>query len=117
MEDFIIREIDRLGEMLALIAKKLGLMDSAPTCYSMDDIAKEFRQSDMPIVLSAVLEQDNPVMYLVETCKISDRGLETFIEIIFHSDMDASVKSALLEEALAYLDNKGYYSFSLHSLS
>ena len=28
MEDFILREIDRLGEMLMLIARKLGLLDS-----------------------------------------------------------------------------------------
>ena len=27
MEDFILREIDRLGEMLLLIARKLGLLD------------------------------------------------------------------------------------------
>lgn len=27
MEDFLIREIDRLGEMLLMIARKLGLLD------------------------------------------------------------------------------------------
>ena len=27
MDDFIIREIDRLGEMLLMIARKLGLLD------------------------------------------------------------------------------------------
>lgn len=27
MEDFILREIDRLGEMLMLIARRLGLLD------------------------------------------------------------------------------------------
>ena len=29
MHDFILREIDRLGEMLALIVKRLGLMGAA----------------------------------------------------------------------------------------
>ena len=33
MEDYIIREIDRLGEMLLLIARKLGLLDGdTPYC-------------------------------------------------------------------------------------
>ena len=76
MEDFILREIDRLGEMLL-----------------------------------------NPVWYLVETEKISDHGLETFIDILFHSDLDEERKTALLDDALSYLDGKGYYSFKLHSLS
>ena len=31
-------------------------------------------------------------------------------------DLDESVKSALLADALAYLDGKGYYSFRLHAL-
>lgn len=76
-EDLLIREIDRLGEMLALIAKKLGLM---------------------------------------ETEKLSDRGLESFIDILFHSDLEESLKASLLNEATAFLDGKGYHSFLLHSL-
>ena len=93
MEDFILREIDRLGEMLLMIARKLGLLDG-----------------DSP-------EQENPVWYLVETEKITDHSLETFIDILFHSDMEEDRKAALLDDALAYLDGKGYFSFRLHSLS
>ena len=33
MEDYIIREIDRLGEMLLLIARKLGLLDGDALAY------------------------------------------------------------------------------------
>ena len=72
MEDFILREIDRLGEMLLLIARKLGL---------------------------------------------SDRGLETLMDILFHSDLDEARRNALLKDVLAYLDGKGCYSFRLHSLT
>ena len=56
MEDYIIREIDRIGEMLMLVAKRLGLF--------LDDVKKE----------------------------------------------------ALLNDALAYLNGKGYFSFKLQSL-
>ena len=56
-------------------------------------------------------------MYLVEKEKLSDHGLETMIDIIFHSDLDEPRKQSLLGDALAYLDGKGYFSFRLQSLS
>ena len=104
MEDYIIREIDRIGEMLMQIAKRLGLF--------LDDV---FGQNGCPIDLDLVLRQENPVLYLVEQEKISDNALETLIEILFHSNLDEDRKKALLNDALAYLDNKGYFSFKLHS--
>ena len=117
MEDFILREIDRLGEMLLLIARKLGLLDGDTPDYSLADVKDEFDNAACPIDLDALLAQENPVWYLVETEKISDHGLETFIDILFHSDLDEERKTALLDDALSYLDGKGYYSFRLHALS
>ena len=117
MEDYILREIDRLGEMLLLIARRLGLLDGDTPDYSLADVKDEFDKAACPIDLDAVLQQENPVRYLVETGKISDHGLETFIDILFHSDLDEATKQALLGDALAYLDGKGYFSFRLHSLS
>ena len=116
MEDFILREIDRLGEMLLLIARKLGLLDGGTPDYSLADVKDEFDNAACPIDLDALLAQENPVWHLVETEKISDHSLETFIDILFHSDMEEDRKAALLDDALAYLDGKGYFSFRLHSL-
>lgn len=53
----------------------------------------------------------------MEKEKLSDHGLETMIDILFHSDMEEDRKAALLKDALAYLDGKGYFSFRLHALS
>ena len=117
MEDYILREIDRLGEMLLLIARKLGLLDGDKPDYSLTDVKDEFGMAGCPIDLEMLLHQENPVRYLVETGKISDHGLETVIDILFHSDLEDDRKAALLQDALAYLDGKGYYSFRLHSLS
>ncbi len=117
MEDFILREIDRLGEMLLMIARKLGLLDGDKPDYSMTDVRDEFDKAACPIDLDALLDQENPVWHLAETEKISDHGLETFIYILFHSDLEENRKTALLDDALTYLDGKGYYSFRLHSLS
>ena len=116
MEDFILREIDRLGEMLLMIARRLGLLDGDTPDYSLAEVKHEFDKAACPIDLYALLEQKNPVRYLVEAEKISDHGLETFIDIIFHSDLGEDQKAALLNDALAYLDGKGYFSFRLHSL-
>ena len=69
-----------------------------------------------PLGHHAILQHENPVRYLVENENLSVQGLETFIEIVFHSDLDEDRKTALLEDALTFLDGKGYYSFKLHSL-
>ena len=45
MEDYIIREIDRLGEMLLLIARKLGLLDGDTPDYSLTDVKDEFSKA------------------------------------------------------------------------
>ena len=37
-------------------------------------------------------------------------------EIELGNDLDEARKKALLQDALAYLDGKGYFSFRLHSL-
>jgi hypothetical protein len=116
MEDFILKEIDRIGQMLMGIARKLGLLSDETPNYSLTDVKEEFEEASLPFDLDSVLKQDNPVLYLVQDVRISDQGLEMFIDILFHSDLDETRKKALLEDALTYLDGKGYFSFRLHSL-
>ena len=116
LEDYILREIDRLGEMMLMIARKLGLLDGNMPDYSLTDVKDEFGKAGCPIDLDMLLQQENPVRYLVEKEKLSNYGLETMIDIIFHSDLDEARKRALLSDGLEYLDGKGYFSFSLHSL-
>ena len=115
MEDYILREIDRFGEMLLQIARRLGLLGGGTSDYTLTDVKEEFDKSGLPFDLDHVLQQDNPVCYLVENVKLSDHGLETFIDILFHSDLDESRKKAILDDALAYLDGKGHFSIRLHS--
>lgn len=117
MEDFILKEIDKLGEMLRMIARKLGVLNGNSPDYTLANVKEEFGKSSLPFDLDTVLQQNNPVWYLTQTAKFSDSALETFIEILFHSDLDEDKKAALLDDALAYLDGKGNFSFKLHSLS
>ena len=116
MEDFILREIDRLGELLMMIARRLGLVGEKVPDYSVTDVKEEFDKAGLPFDLESLLQLENPIRYLVENRILSDQGLETLIDILFHSDLDENKKTALLDDALTYLDSKGYYSFKLHSL-
>ena len=116
MEDYVLREIDRIGEMLLKIARRLGLLDDGLQDYSFADVQEEFEQAGLPMDWDTLFQQEHPIAYLVETVKLNDQGLETWMDILFHSDLDESKKSALLDDALNYLDAKGFYSFKLHSL-
>jgi hypothetical protein len=116
MEDYIIREIDRIGEMLILIARRLGLLDGDTPDYSLTDVKDQCGKAGCPIDLEVLLQHENPVWYLVEKEQLSNHSLETMIDIIFNSDLDDARKQNILKDALAYLDEKGYYSFRLHSL-
>lgn len=117
MEDYIIREIDRIGELLLKVARKMGLfLDDVPK-YTISDVKNEMEKLKMSLDIDAVLTQESPILYLVEREKVSDNGVEAFVELIYHSDLEESRKVAVLNEALHYLDGKGNYSFRLHSLA
>lgn len=102
--------------MLMHVARRLGLVGQETPKYSVADVKEEFGKASLPLEFDAVLQQPNPVRYLVESKKLSDQGLEAFVDIVFHSDVPEPQKQALLADALAWLDSKGYYSFRLHSL-
>ena len=55
MEDYIIREIDRIGEMLLMIARRLGLFDDATPDYSLAEVKAEFGKAGCPIDLDMLL--------------------------------------------------------------
>ena len=101
---------------MLMIARRLGLFGGKKPDYSISNVKEEFGKADLEIDLDSVLTKDNPICYLVEEKKLSERALETVVEILFYSDIDESRKKVLLNEALSYLDGKGYVSFKLHSL-
>ena len=41
MEDYILREIDRIGEMLKHIARRLGLLNDNPQDYSIEHLEND----------------------------------------------------------------------------
>lgn len=116
MEDYLIKEIDRIGELLLKVAHKLGVFQGEVSQYSISDIKVEMDRVNLSLDVDSILKNDNPLVYLVESEKLSDPALETLVEIIIHSDIDKSKKDQLLDDTNKYFDSKGYYSFKLHSL-
>lgn len=116
MADYITREIDKIGQMLLLVAKKLGLFSQEIRDFSIDEVQMGLREHGMDIDLRSVITRENPVAFLVEQLKFSCQAVETFTELVMHSDVEEPVKRSFLEDAVGYLDHQGYFSFSLHSI-
>ena len=116
MEDYILREIDKLYNVLMLMAQKLGLWSGGTECCTVADLKDEMTATDINIDLEALLQRDNPIAYLVEEKHLSDKSLELFVDLLFHTDLDESKKSALLKDTIAYLESRNYISFRLYSL-
>ena len=116
MEDYILREIDRIGKMLQQIAERLGLFKSEPLDYTLADIQTELGREDWQIDLEQILQQEHPIAYLVTEVHLSDQALESLVEILFYAHIEEQARQTLLEDAVAYLDGKGYFSFKLHAL-
>ncbi len=115
MEDYLIREIDRIGEMLVQIARRLGLVGGQTEAIPIENIRSEVADSGLGFDIDEVLQQNNPVLWLVKDKLFSDNALETFTDILMHSDIDEGIKQSFLQESVSYLDSKGYFSFMLHS--
>lgn len=115
MEDYLIREIDRIGGLLVQIARRLGLFGEQNTVVPLDNFKAEVADSELNLDIDEVLGQDHPVIWLAEQKHFSDKALETFTDILMYSDTNEETKQAFLYGAVSYLDSKGYFSFLLHS--
>ena len=118
MEDYILKEIDKIGLILQKIAIKLKIMDenkSNAGC-TMIDIKAAFTEYGLNFDPAAVLSEKHPVSFLVDTLHLSDEALELFVLTMLHSDIPEASKQRLLSDTITYLDSKDTYSFSLHSM-
>ena len=117
MEDFILREIDKIGELLFYLARKLGIYKENIPNFTVADVKSEFKHAELDIDLDAIVNQKFPISYLVEEQKVSFKALEALTDIIVHtSDIGPQKKKEILDDAVRYMDSKGYISFRLYSL-
>ena len=115
MEDYIIREIDRIGEMMVQIASRLGLYGTQRKSIPIEDVKSAIFDSGLDLNIDEVLQQENPILWLVEQKHFSDKALETFTDILMHSDTNEEIRQTFLKCSISYLDSNGYISFLLYS--
>lgn len=101
--------------MLALIAHRFGLSGGPGEAVPLDDVKREMSASGLGLDIDSVLKMDNPVLWLVEQAHFSDKALETFTDIIMHSDAAEEMKRSFLNDSISYLDSRGCFSFLLQS--
>jgi len=117
MEDYLIREIDRIGEMMVEIARRLGILSNTASRINQVKLKDSFADMKLELNLDEIIKMEFPIQYLVEEQNFTDNAIEGFTNLIAHSDFDQNAVRNLLNDAITYLDGRGYYSFLLHSLT
>ena len=116
MEDFLKKEIDKVAEVLGLIASKLGLGSlTIPSEVLTQQLNAELAAS-LDIDVRQLLEMPNPVEYLVSDKGFSDNAIELLAIMICQATPQTEALNKLIKNVVDYLDNKGYISFALHSM-
>ena len=116
MEDYLIREIDKIGEMLALIASKLGLGTFA---FQSDALAGQLNSEmvqGLDIDIYELLAKDNPLEYLVSERGFNDRNLESLAMMMYQAIPASDALDAFIKNTAEYLNHKGVFSFAMHSI-
>lgn len=115
MEDYILKQIDMIGQMLRYLARKLHLFDGNVSDVPIEIVQNEIERDGLGIDVKDIIIHENPVVYLAEELKFSDEAIETFAGIAMHTDIPQDIKDRILDDTIEYLSNKGFFSFLLQS--
>lgn len=116
MADILLREIDKIGELLLAAAYRLGLFKENPEGFSMKEVQNEFDRCGLDLKIDTVLESDTPLVILVEQMHLSEQSLETLCQLLYESDKDSVKVKKLISDVIGYLTTKQYFSFTLASI-
>lgn len=115
MEDFLMKEIDKISEMLGLIATKLGLESLTIPSEELTQQLNAELAASFDIDIHQLLEMSNPLEYLSER-GFSDNAIELLAIMLYQAIPQTEVLNRLIKNVVDYLDNNGYISFMLHSI-
>lgn len=116
MEDYLIKEIDKIGEMLALIASRLGLGSHAVQSESLARQVNTELTNHLNINVNELLAMPEPLEFLVSERGFNDRNIESLALMMYQTIPSSDRLNAFLKGTTDYLDHKGLFSFSLHSI-
>ncbi|MDL2231322.1 hypothetical protein LJB85_01110 [Porphyromonadaceae bacterium OttesenSCG-928-L07] len=83
MEDYIKREIDKIGKIVEAVLVKLGVLKKSGETASLYGIAKTELLEGLNIDLDTLLESENFIDILVHEHHFNSDHLEKFAELLF----------------------------------
>ena len=83
MEDYILREINRIGELLAALLDKIGLLKRSGTPERIRTAAKTELAETLDIDIDTLLCGPDFIARLTDEYGFSDENLEKFAELLF----------------------------------
>ena len=116
MEDFLMKEIDKISEMLSIIASKLGLGSYVVPSEELAEQLNRELVGRLDIDIYELLEMFNPIEYLVSQQEFSDSSIESLAIMLHQAMPESNALNMFIKSATEYLDNRGFFSFALHSI-
>lgn len=83
MEDYILREINRIGELIAALLDKVGLLKKSGTSEHIRETAKTELAEKLNLDIDTLLTEEDFIATLVSEYGFSDADLEKFAELLF----------------------------------
>ena len=112
MEDYILREINRIGELIAALLDKIGLLKKAGAPELIRETAKTELAEQLDLDIDTLLAGADFIATLVDEYGFSDADLEKFAELLFDFTAASEERGERLRLAAAigalysYLDEK-----------
>lgn len=112
MEDYILREINRIGELIAALMAKIGLMRQSASPEQIRTTAKTELAEKLEIDIDTLLDEADFIGRLTDEYGFGDQELDKFAELLF--DMVAASEqhaerlrlAAAVGAIYSYLDAK-----------
>ena len=112
MEDYILREINRIGELIAALMAKIGLMRQSASPEQIRTTAKTELAEKLDIDIDTLLDEADFIGRLTDEYGFGDQELDKFAELLF--DMVAASEqpaerlrlAAAVGAIYSYLDAK-----------
>lgn len=83
MEDYILREINRIGELIAALLDKAGMLKKSGAPELIREAAKTELAEKLNLDIDALLAQEDFTATLVGQYGFSDADLDKFAELLF----------------------------------
>jgi len=110
MEDYILREINRIGELIAALMAKIGLMRQSASPEQIRTTAKTELAEKLDIDIDTLLDEADFIGRLTDEYGFGDQELDKFAELLFDMVAASEQHAERLRLAAAaiysYLDAK-----------